>query len=71
MIMAKNNVELLCKIILSYGSICRFHCQAHNFSNQLYHILKRRENGCSVHESHMQALFEAFACMFGLQSGLR
>ncbi|XP_052678011.1 uncharacterized protein LOC128159019 isoform X2 [Crassostrea angulata] len=48
----------------------RFHCQAHNFSNQLYHILKRRENGCSVHESHMQALFEAFACMFGLQSGL-
>eukprot|EP00105_Crassostrea_gigas_P025245 XP_011445751.1 PREDICTED: uncharacterized protein LOC105341109 [Crassostrea gigas] len=48
----------------------RFHCQAHNFSNQLYHILKRRENGCSIHESHMQALFEAFACMFGLKSGL-
>lgn len=48
----------------------RFHCQAQDFSNQLYLILKKREHGCSIHESHVQALFEAFACMFGLKSGL-
>ncbi|KAK3103034.1 hypothetical protein FSP39_015928 [Pinctada imbricata] len=48
----------------------RFHCQAQHFSNQLYLTLKRRENGCNIHKSHMQALFEAFASMFGLKSGL-
>nr|XP_034322714.1 uncharacterized protein LOC109620818 [Crassostrea gigas] len=48
----------------------KFHCQAQDFSNQLYLILKKREHGCSIHESHVQALFEAFACMFGLKSGL-
>ncbi|KAK3093368.1 hypothetical protein FSP39_014638 [Pinctada imbricata] len=48
----------------------RFHCQAQDFSNQLYLLLKRRENGCQIHESHIQALLEAFASMFGLKSGL-
>ncbi|XP_061179273.1 uncharacterized protein LOC133187898 isoform X2 [Saccostrea echinata] len=48
----------------------RFHNEAHNFVSLLYLLLKRRENGCDLHESHLQTLFESFARMFGLNSWL-